>query len=171
MSEKNKTASALSALVLLAFAVIWLVYLCAGNHMQENVAQNLSYAVTVLFALSYIAVISLPSDAKLGWVLISLLACFLVALPGAVLDIFALFGVEPSLAPWLKSTLSIGQQIGHIALYIFLVANSFQLTKSFLFRLLFIAIGLFLVFCVVTAWVPALAQILPVPLIGFESTL
>ena len=100
MSEKNKTASALSALVLLAFAVIWLVYLCAGNHMQENVAQNLSPAVTILLSISYLAVVSLPSDAKLGWVLISLLACFLVALPGAILDIFALCGVEPSLAPW-----------------------------------------------------------------------
>ena len=168
MSEKNKASSSLSAIVLLTFAVIWLVYLCAGNQMDAGVAENLSFTVSILFVLSYVGMLFLPSELKTRWVFIILLACLCISIPSAIVDIFTFCGGDVSMIPWLKDTLYIGQKIGHIALYLFLIANAVKLTESKIFRLLFIVIGLFLIFCVVTEWIPALAELLPVPLIGFE---
>jgi hypothetical protein len=43
------------------------------------------------------------------------------------------------------------------------------LTESWIFRIVFVIIGLFLIFCVVVEWIPSIAEHLPVPLIGFKG--
>ena len=169
MSRENKSSSSLSAIVLLTLAIIWLIYLCAGNQMETKVAENLSLTVSVLFLVSYISMLFLPCELRTGWIFIILLACLLISIPAIIVDVFSYCGADTDLIPWLRTTLYVGQKIGHIALYLFLMANATKLTESKIFRLLFIVIGLFLIFCVAAEWIPALAELLPVPLIGFQT--
>ena len=68
--HKRKLANSLSALVLLSFAVIWLVYLCAGNQMDAGVAQRLSLSISILSLATYIVKLAFTYKVMPKWLII-----------------------------------------------------------------------------------------------------
>lgn len=53
----------ISALVLLAFAVLWIIRLCMGTGVNPNVARGMSIAMSVMLILTYIVLLY----NALGW--------------------------------------------------------------------------------------------------------
>lgn len=166
--RKRKLANSLSALVLLSFAVIWLVYLCAGNHMDPVVAQRLSLAVSILSLTTYIVKLVFSYKVMPKWLIIVMMLAMFGTIPATIVDIFKASNIDLTIFPLIKELFYVSQKITHIILYVVLITNAFHLTDSFIFRVIFIVIGSFLIFCVVVEWIPFLATHFPVPLIGFE---
>ena len=169
--RKRKLANSLSALVLLSFAVIWLVYLCAGNHMDPVVAQRLSLAVSILSLTTYVVKLAFSYKVMPKWLIIVMMLAMFGTIPATIVDIFKASNIDLTIFPLIKELFYVSQKITHIILYVVLITNAYHLTDSFIFRVIFIVIGSFLIFCVVVEWIPFLAAHFPVPLIGFEPIL
>ena len=100
---KKEMDKFISALVLLGFAAIWVIQLCLGDTISEDVRQGMSIAMNVMLILTYFV----------------------------------------------------------------LLYNAWGAFDSFLFKIIFLVIGVFLMLCVVAAWIPAVQQFLNLPVIGF----
>ena len=167
--DKKRIANSLSAFVLLAFAVIWLVYLCAGDRMDPVVAQRLSMAVSLLSLVTYVIKLVFSYNIMPKWLVIILMIAMFGTIPATLIDVLQASGIDLTLFPLIRDIFYISQKITYIVLYIVLIANACQLTESWIFRIVFVIIGLFLIFCVVVEWIPSIAEHLPVPLIGFKG--
>ena len=169
--HKRKLANSLSALVLLSFAVIWLVYLCAGNQMDAGVAQRLSLSISILSLATYIVKLAFTYKVMPKWLIILMTLAMFGTIPATVVDVFKSCNIDLTIFPLVKDLFYVSQKVTHIILYVVLITNAYHLTDSWIFRILFIVIGSFLIFCVVVEWLPFLASHFPVPLIGFEPIL
>ena len=167
--DKKRIANSLSAFVLLAFAVIWLVYLCAGDRMDPVVAQRLSMAVSLLSLVTYVIKLVFSYNIMPKWLVIILMIAMFGTIPATLIDVLQACGIDLTLVPLIRDIFYISQKITYIVLYIVLISNACQLTESWIFRIVFVIIGLFLIFCVVVEWIPSIAEHLPVPLIGFKG--
>ena len=169
--EKSRFHKTLSAITLFALAVIWLIYLCAGNSLGKDVTNVLSIVVNVLSVVTVAVVfIALSSNDVPGIItfIITILSLLpiLLQLVSVCLEICSI-DLFHAVDPVFTYVIDIIYKILIICLYIGLIINSWGFTESFIFRIIFLAIGLFLIFCVAIQWIPALAQNFDIPLIGF----
>lgn len=105
------------------------------------------------------------------WLIIVMMLAMFGTIPATIVDIFKASNIDLTIFPLIKELFYVSQKITHIILYVVLITNAYHLTDSFIFRVIFIVIGSFLIFCVVVEWIPFLAAHFPVPLIGFEPIL
>ena len=169
-NSKNRIASSLSAIVLLAFAIIWLVYLCGQELLSERAIGNLSFTVSVLAMLAYVVKAIFSKDSLPKWVVVILFVGMAGTVPATILDFLQTCGFDVlAVAPVLKDILYISHKCAFIVLYVLLMISACGLTDSLIFKLIFITIGCFLIFCVVAEWIPFLAANFPLPLIGFNA--
>lgn len=165
MKQKNKFSNSFSALILFAFAIIWLIYLCAGNQMPEKTADGITLAVTILALVGYF-ILGISDFRDLPrWLLTLLIVAGNCLWPALVYNFVNLFVVEMTLYPIVQTIISISQGFAFIIMYMLITFRACNVTESFLFRLMFVVIGLFLIFSVVVGWIPGLAAKIPVPLI------
>lgn len=54
---KKEIDKGLSALVLLGFTVLWIIRLCMGANIADNVAYGMSIAMSVMLILTYIVLL------------------------------------------------------------------------------------------------------------------
>ena len=165
--KKGSFFDSLSALVLLAFAVIWIINICVGiDNMTPKLSGGIDIAYAVIFICIFIVYVfgdkSLPNG--FGW-LIGLIA--LLYIPTLITALLSIFGVDLiAMVPFLQTVLTISQAVVYIPFYIIIVYRSCLITDSWIFRLIFIIIGLFLSFCVIANLIPSLRDALPFPMIG-----
>lgn len=167
---RTRFSSTLSALILLALAVIWLIYLCAGNALGEDTTYILSIVISVIAIISLFTVFHSMKDISvpLFILIIGLILLYIPILLNLVSCILELCGINLfEHVPIFASILDVIYKILFIFIYIGLICNAWGSTESLIFRLIYLAIGLFLVFCAVLPWIPALAQNFDIPLIGF----
>lgn len=168
--QKSRLASSLSAIVLLAFAIIWLVYLCGQDLLSERAIKNISFGVSVLSMLAYIVKAIFSKDSLPKWVVVILFIGMAGTVPATILDFLQTCGFDVlAVAPVLKDILYISHKCAFIVLYVLLMISACGLTDSLIFRLIFITIGCFLIFCIVAEWLPFISEHFPLPLIGFNS--
>ncbi len=55
--ERKEIDKGISALVLLGFTVLWIIRLCMGSGVSENVAYGMSIAMSVMLILTYIVLL------------------------------------------------------------------------------------------------------------------
>lgn len=55
--EKREIDKFLSALVLIGFAVIWIIRLCMGTDVSDNVDKGMSIAMSVMLILTYLVLL------------------------------------------------------------------------------------------------------------------
>lgn len=55
--DKKELDKGLSALVLIGFAVIWIIRLCMGNNVSESVDNGMSIAMSVMLILTYLVLL------------------------------------------------------------------------------------------------------------------
>ena len=166
--KKSGLANSLSALILLAFGVIWLVYLCAGNAMPPDVQTVLSLVVSLLALATYLTKAICNAKNMPIWLLFLISLAIFGSIPANIVELLQACGLDLTIYPIVEQIFAISHGITFIFLYIILIYNAWGVTDSLIFRLIFTAIGLFLIFCVVIDWIPALQQVvMPVPLIGF----
>ena len=103
------------------------------------------------------------------WLVIILMIAMFGTIPATLIDVLQASGIDLTLFPLIRDIFYISQKITYIVLYIVLISNACQLTESWIFRIVFVIIGFFLIFCVVVEWIPSIAEHLPVPLIGFKG--
>lgn len=168
---KNRFASVASALFLIALAVIWLIYLCAGNNLGEQTTAILSAVISFIsFFMIYFCNEFIKDNTPL-WLAITII--IIVVIPyifSSVVTICMAFGFDliASFPPIVVTIIDIFTKVVFIILYVMLIINAWDFTDSLIFRLIFIAIGAFLIFCAVLPWIPPLAQHFDFPLIGFQ---
>lgn len=63
--------------------------------------------------------------------------------------------------------MSIALNVMLILTYFVLLYNAWGALDSLLFKIIFLVIALFLIFCVVAGWIPAIQEVIPVPTMGF----
>ena len=167
--KKTSLVSSLSAIILLAFGVIWLVYLCAGDAMPTDVQPVLSLIVSLLALATYCMKAICSAKNMPVWLVWLIAIAILGSLPANIVDAFEVCGIDLSIYPIVETIFEISHGITFIILYLLLIYNSWGVTESLIFRLIFTVIGLFLIFCVIIDWVPFLSQfVMPVvPLISF----
>lgn len=165
--KKGSFFDSLSALVLLGFAVIWIINICVGiDNMTPKLSNGIDIAYAVIFICIFIVYLfgdkSLPDG--FTW-LIGLIG--LLYLPTFITALVSIFGVDLlTIVPFLQTVLTITQAVVYIPFYIILVYRSCLITDSWIFRLIFIVIGLFLSFCAIANLIPSLRDALPFPMIG-----
>lgn len=164
--KKGSFLNSISALVLLAFAVIWIINICVGNDMSEGVKNGIQTAYTAIFIGIFVVYIfgdkTLPKG--LTWVFGLLFLCYV---PSVCVTFATLFGVDLTAYPIVVTILTVTKTIFYVPFYIIIICRSCQITDSWIFRLIFIVIGLFLIFCDISSLIPSLSNALPFPMIGF----
>ena len=166
--KKTGLVNSLSAVVLLAFGFIWLVYLCAGNMLSPEVHNVLSLVVSFLALATYlIKAIGSAKNMPL-WLVWLLFIAIAGSIPANIVDLLQACGLtfDWTSFPIVNTIFEISHGITFIILYLLLIYNAWGVTESLIFRLIFTVIGMFLIFCVVAEWIPYLA-IMPVPLVSF----
>lgn len=164
--KKPGFVNTLSAIILLAFGFIWLIYLCAGEYMPDNVHGVLSLVVSFLALGTYLMKAICSAKNMPIWVIWLIVLSIIGSVPANFVDLMQACGIDLTIYPLINTIFEISHGITFIILYLLLIYNACGVTDSLIFRLIFTAIGMFLIFCVVADWIPYLA-IMPVPLISF----
>lgn len=168
---KTRSVSVLSAIILFALAIIWLIYLCAGNNLGEQTTDILSGVVIIITCITIFSSADFLKDNTPGW--LAFIIIFLALVPylfSSVVLCCEAFGFDllASFPPVVIQIIDIVHKVIYIILYVLLIINAWDFTDSAIFRIIFIVIGLFLIFCAVLPWIPPLAQNFKFPLIGFQ---
>ena len=133
--------------------------------MTDTVQQGIGTAYIVIFICIFVIYVfgdkTLPSG--LTWV-ICLIG--LLYLPTLASSFLLIFGVDLTAFSVFATILTITQAVVYIPFYMIIVCRSCLITDSWVFRLIFIVIGLFLSFCVIAGLIPSLREMLPFPMIG-----
>ena len=119
--KKGSFLNSISALVLLAFAVIWIINICVGNNnMTDKVKQGIGTAHIVIFICIFVVYVfgdkSLPSG--LTW-LICLIG--LLYLPTLATSFMLIFGVDLTAFLVFAKILAITQAVVYIPFYMIIV--------------------------------------------------
>ncbi len=178
--KKNSILGAISALFLLAFLVIWLIYLCGGNALGKETTDTLNKILLYMQAYSIFLLINWIYDLIVGeffplgvaitlWSIAAVFTlAYLTLCTFYILDQCNVVSLT-IIPPIILSIMDVAIKIFYILsifLYVFRVYVLF--TESWIFRILFTLIALFLIFCVVIEWIPTLGKLFDFPLIGFN---
>ena len=164
--KKNNIANSICALSFFMEGVAWLISVCAGEQLPPLAEKVISILTTVLL-ISWIVFFYIGfSDVLLNlpvWLtLIMFVLLLATSVYGLIVILQWIFKFEITGA--FSVVFVVLQGCSYLVMYILMTCAACKTTESLLFRILFIAIGLFLVLCVVASWFPALAAKIPVPL-------
>ena len=113
--KKSGLVNSLSALILLAFGVIWLVYLCAGNAMSEPVQNGLSLTVSLLALLTYMLKAICNSRNMPVWLVWIIVIAIIGAVPANIVELLETCNIDIShINPILDQVISISHGITFI---------------------------------------------------------